>query len=353
MRAVNACSFPIFPHSAQNVCSSHKWEEREGLIHVCQVHLEFLCHSLWRMEVDVTHILQKVKNIISWSATREQPWWLSIAGTVELLQRKAGTPSKHTHDSIENMLQILLPCYSWAEHTNHVPLRSSSHSSSPALFPSALQLLQGAGRAMPGQHRSRAWAPSASPEQMEQCLCSCSELLSGRRTPAHWPGCHKLPGGKKGALLHTAARVCAVLALSAVEQSTGSQQGTPVLPGDRVVLHSSPRAGGCAGNHGQAGRICPDKPHQKEHWAPRKWEGKHQMEGEVYLCIHADAAQRQPACFVVECDRALQMAQRERWQRQSFGGNHREFAKGHGCLLSASSWPHDYGCTDHYWLIKA
>lgn len=239
MRAVNACSFPIFPHSAQNACSPHKWEEREGLIHVCQVHLEFLCHSLWRMEVDVTHILQKVKNIISWSATREQPWWLSIAGTVELLQRKAGTPSKHTHDSIENMLQILLPCYSWAEHTNHISLRSSSHSSSPALFPSALQLLQGAGRAMPGQHRSRAWAPSASPEQMEQCLCSCSELLSGRRTPAHWPGCHKLPGGKKGALLHTAARVCAVLALSAVEQSTGSQQGTPVLPGDWVLFSQS------------------------------------------------------------------------------------------------------------------
>lgn len=248
MRAVNACSFPIFPHSAQNACSFHKWEEREGLIHVCEVHLEFLCHSLWRMEVDVTHILQKVKNIISWSATREQPWWLSIAGTVELLQRKAGTPSKHTHDSVENMLQILLPCYSWAEHTNHVPLRSSSHSSSPC---SALQLLQGAGRAMPGQHRSRAWAPSASPEQMEQCLCSCSELLSGRRTLAHWPSCHGLPGGK--VLFSTQLPECVLFWLclqwnKALAHSKGPQccQGTEsctVLPELGAVLAITAKLG--------------------------------------------------------------------------------------------------------------
>lgn len=48
---------------------------------------------------------------------------------------------------------------------------------------------------------------------------------------------------EKGAWMHTAVKsVCIVLALSAVEQSTGSHQGAPVLPGDKL-LRSSPGAG--------------------------------------------------------------------------------------------------------------
>lgn len=42
------------------------------------------------------------------------------------------------------------------------------------------------------------------------------------------------------------------------------------------------------------------------------------------FALHADAAQRADA--VTE-----QMAQWERWERHSFSGNYREFAKGYGC----------------------
>lgn len=110
---------------------------------------------------------------------------------MEPLQRKAG----NIHESTENMLQILLTHYSWAEiHNSVFPLHSSSKSSSPALFQF---LLSAAGELTePGQAgavlRGLSWAPSGSRSRQSRAHI---HVLS-RRTPGCLPGCHKLPWRK-------------------------------------------------------------------------------------------------------------------------------------------------------------
>lgn len=135
---------------------------------------------------------------------------------MEPLHRKTG----HTHESTENMLQILLTRSSWAEIRNSVfPLHSSSNSSSPALF----QLLPSAAGEVtePGQAGAvLGWAQLGTlrqQEQTKQCSHSCS--LQNTKVFA-WVS---QITWEKGAWMQMAVQsVSTALALSAVEQSTGS-----------------------------------------------------------------------------------------------------------------------------------
>lgn len=208
-------------------------------------------------------------------------------------------------------------------------------------------------RASPSQPRADAWAGSAGQDWAEKAalvLMLCS--LAG----GHWGVCLTATNyWEKGALMHIA-----VVRVHGSPCSGTKHWLTSRVPQGAKVLHSSPRAG----DH--SGRIFPDKHNQEELLSCQKGRGEAQNggwgENQGYWGSMVDffiscRCCTKATCHILlcgsVCDRALQMGQWGRWKRQSFSANHREFAKGYGCLLSASSWPRDYGCTDHYLLIKA